>query len=182
MKLCPQRHIQNQVKHLRWSFFHFGQPYFKNILNSTELPLSSIFYTTHPFMKKLTTLKTSGEKSFVNNGTFLFSKFKIMQWKGTINKKKQLPEVLAGLRPATLLKKRLWHRRFPVNFVTFLRKPFLQNTSWQLLLNKEDFLNQHLTSGLVFVLFSFFIISNIMIKNFFKNNRLYFIAKVERKE
>ena len=29
------------------------------------------------------------------------------------------------LRPATLLKKRLWHRYFPVNFVKFLRTPFL---------------------------------------------------------
>ena len=36
---------------------------------------------------------------------------------------------VAGLRPATLLKKRLWHRCFPVNFVKFLRTPFLQNTS-----------------------------------------------------
>ena len=35
---------------------------------------------------------------------------------------------VAGLRPATLLKKRLWHRCFPVNFVKFLRTPFLQNT------------------------------------------------------
>ena len=29
----------------------------------------------------------------------------------------------------TLLKKRLWHRCFPVNFAKFLRTPFLQNTS-----------------------------------------------------
>ena len=36
---------------------------------------------------------------------------------------------VAGLRPATLLKKRLWHRCFPVNFANFLRTPFLQNTS-----------------------------------------------------
>ena len=35
---------------------------------------------------------------------------------------------------ATLLKKRLWHRCFPVNFAKFLRIPFLQNTSWRLLL------------------------------------------------
>ena len=34
-----------------------------------------------------------------------------------------------GLRPATLLKKRLWHRCFPVNFVKLLRALFLQNTS-----------------------------------------------------
>ena len=31
---------------------------------------------------------------------------------------------VAGLRPATLLKKRLWHRCFPVNFAKFLRTPF----------------------------------------------------------
>ena len=36
--------------------------------------------------------------------------------------------------PATLLKKRLWHRCFPVNFAKFLRTPFLQNTSGRLLL------------------------------------------------
>ena len=40
----------------------------------------------------------------------------------------------AGLRLATLLKKSLWHRCFPVNFAKFLRIPFLQNTSGQLLL------------------------------------------------
>ena len=36
----------------------------------------------------------------------------------------------AGLKPATLLKNRLWHKCFPVNFVKVLRTPFfLQNTS-----------------------------------------------------
>ena len=42
-------------------------------------------------------------------------------------------EVLRGMvnqpRSATLLKKRLWRRCFPVNFAKFLRTPFLQNTS-----------------------------------------------------
>ena len=36
--------------------------------------------------------------------------------------------------PATLLKKRRWHRCFPVNFVEFLRTSFLRNTSGRLLL------------------------------------------------
>ena len=31
---------------------------------------------------------------------------------------------VAYLRPPTLLKKRLWHRRFPVNFAKILRIPF----------------------------------------------------------
>ena len=30
---------------------------------------------------------------------------------------------VAGLRPATLLKGRLWHRCFPVNFAKFVRAP-----------------------------------------------------------
>ena len=38
------------------------------------------------------------------------------------------------LRPATLLKKRLWYRCFPVNFAKFPRTTFLQNTSGRLLL------------------------------------------------
>ena len=41
---------------------------------------------------------------------------------------------VAGLRPATLLKKRLCYRCFPVNFVKLLRTLFLQKTSGWLLL------------------------------------------------
>ena len=41
---------------------------------------------------------------------------------------------VADLRPATLLKKKLWYRCFPVNFIKLLRTPFLQNTSGWLLL------------------------------------------------
>ena len=41
---------------------------------------------------------------------------------------------VAGLRPATLLKKRSWHRCFPVNFVKFLRTSFLkEHLRWLLL-------------------------------------------------
>ena len=42
---------------------------------------------------------------------------------------------VAGLGLKLYLKKRLWHRRFPVNFAKFLRTPFLQNTFGQLLQN-----------------------------------------------
>ena len=51
---------------------------------------------------------------------------------------------VAGLRPATLLKKKLWYRCFPLNFAKFLRTPFLQNTSGRLLLDNllyKDFLH-----------------------------------------
>ena len=45
---------------------------------------------------------------------------------------------IAGLRPATLLKKRLWHRCFPVNFAKFLRTPFLTEHFRWLLLFYDD--------------------------------------------
>ena len=35
---------------------------------------------------------------------------------------------VAGLRPETVLKRRLWQRYFPVKFAKFLRTPFLWNT------------------------------------------------------
>ena len=43
---------------------------------------------------------------------------------------------VAGLRPATLLKKRHGHRCFPVNFVKFIRTPFYIEHIWWLLLHQ----------------------------------------------
>ena len=43
----------------------------------------------------------------------------------------------AGLRP-TLIKNRLRHKRFPVNFPKFLRTPILQNIYKRLLLSKLE--------------------------------------------
>ena len=40
---------------------------------------------------------------------------------------------VSGLRPATLFKKRLWHRCFPMNFAKFLRTPFFIERVWWLL-------------------------------------------------
>ena len=48
---------------------------------------------------------------------------------------KHLLQNLWSLKPATLFKKRLWHRYFPVKFAEFLRTTFSQNTSERLLLN-----------------------------------------------
>ena len=49
----------------------------------------------------------------------------IFDFRKQTSKKKQ--EYRKRPRHATLLKKRLWHRCFPVNFAKVLRKPFLQN-------------------------------------------------------
>ena len=44
---------------------------------------------------------------------------------------------VAGLRPAVLLKKSLWHMCFPVNFAKFLRAPLFTEHLWWLLLILE---------------------------------------------
>ena len=47
---------------------------------------------------------------------------------------------VAGLRPEkSLLKRRLWHRRFPANFVKFQRSPFfIEHLRWLLLNTKKN--------------------------------------------
>ena len=52
---------------------------------------------------------------------------------------------VAGLKPATLLKERLWHRCFPVNFGKFLRKSFFTEHLWWLLLQLGEVVFQKLS-------------------------------------
>ena len=57
-----------------------------------------------------------------------------------------------GLRPATILKKRLWHRCFPVNFAKFLRTPFLTEYRWWLLLKLMLLINNSsINSPMLFI-------------------------------
>ena len=48
-----------------------------------------------------------------------------------------IKKMLLKISPATLLKKKLWHWCFLVNFAKFLRTPFSKNTSGRLLLDGE---------------------------------------------
>ena len=75
---------------------------------------------------QLGTTRYSRPEVFCKKGVFKnFAKFseKHLCQSHFFNKK------AAGLRPATLLKKRLWHMCFPVKLAKFLRTPYLQNTS-----------------------------------------------------
>ena len=53
---------------------------------------------------------------------------------------------IAVLKPAALLKKRIWYKYFPVDFAKFLRTPFSQNTSGQVSAsnNNINLLQNHL--------------------------------------
>ena len=68
--------------------------------------------------------RSSQQKCSVKKGVFRnFAKF---------TGKHLCQSLFAEPQPATLLKKRLWHWCFSVNFAKFLRTPFLQNTSERL--------------------------------------------------
>ena len=68
------------------------------------------------------------------------------------NRKTPVPESLfwkrCRPRPAALLKKRLWHRYFPVNIAKFLRTPlFTERLRWLLLVSKSiPYLSFNITS------------------------------------
>ena len=80
-------------------------------------------------MRKFSFQKHSFQRRFMKNGVLKnFAKFTRKHVCLFFNK-------VASLRPATLLKKRLWQRYFPANFAKFVRTTFLQNTSERLLLS-----------------------------------------------
>ena len=85
--------------------------------------LHAVVYVSGEFLKEMLifTYRSSQLEVLCRKGVFRnFAKFT----------GKQSPESLVPEpRPATLLKKRLWHTCFPLNLAKFLRIFFLQNTS-----------------------------------------------------
>ena len=81
--------------------------------------------TLGTYVNRSSHLRCFMEIGFLKN----FTKFtgKHVSWSLFFNK-------VGGLRPVTLLKMRLWHRCFAVNFAKFLRTPFLiEHLRWLLL-------------------------------------------------
>ena len=97
---------------------------YESLLFAVELLVNSavVCIVTLCFQKQPTQLFY--KKSVLRNFTQFTGKY--LRQSPSFNK-------VAGLRPATLLKKKLWYRCLPVNFVELLRTPFLKNTSGRLL-------------------------------------------------
>ena len=105
----------------------------KSKVVSDKIPLFVIgpFYIRHSLFlhiaKRLEAVvrRYSVKKSVLNN----FTKFswKHLYWSIFFKK-------VAGLRPTVLLKKRLWHSCFPVNFVKFLSTPISIEHLWSQIL------------------------------------------------
>ena len=94
---------------------------------SVETAVSGLSPAKDPL--RLVKFRSSRSKIFCKKGVLkIFRKFtgKHLYHSFFFNK-------VAGLRPATLLRKRLWHRCFPVSFKKFLRIPFLIDYLWWLL-------------------------------------------------
>ena len=75
------------------------------------------------------------------------------------------------LRPVTLLKKRLWHRPFPVNFAKYLRTPFFHRTPqgdcfW---IYGVVFYRQKIPQKAPWYFFDR-VLNNVMLSDFFVNN------------
>ena len=89
----------------------------KQIINIFQLSINYIFQLySEPVARRCSVKRVSLKNSQnAQENTSYFNKF-------------------AGLRPATLLKKSLWQRCFPLNFVKFLRTPFFTEYLWLLLL------------------------------------------------
>ena len=92
----------------------------------------AIFLLLFPESMILRTYRSSRQEVFCKNG--------VLRNSTKIRRKTPVSESffnkVVGFRPATLLKRRLLHRRFPVNFVKFLRTPFCTEQLWWLLLNQ----------------------------------------------
>ena len=90
-------------------------------------------HVKHLWQSFLATNKSSHLRCFVKK---VFLKISQNSQENTCLRVSFFNEV-AGLRLSTLLKERLWHRYFPVNFAQFLRTSLLQNTSGRLLLENS---------------------------------------------
>ena len=97
---------------------------FQNRVPKYQVPIVRGF----PFLP-LTKRTSSHQRCFIKTGFLNFVKF---IWKHL--HQGLFFNTVAGLRPAILLKKRLWDKCFLENFAKSLRTPFWQNIFWQLLL------------------------------------------------
>ena len=85
-------------------------------------------------------LSEESRGSFKKKNCFDFSRLLLFVWvriccKIGHNFRSLFLNKVEGLRPAILLKRRLWHSCFPLNSVKFLRTPFYREQFWWLLLH-----------------------------------------------
>ena len=114
------------VHHPKWDTNH------RKILNITRVRQTyEMGFKVYRWTTQLKTYRNSRPEVFCEKGVLRNSLF----------------YQAAGLKPATLLKKKLWHRCFSVNFAKFLRTPFLTVHLWWLLLDLQKTSNFELVKN-----------------------------------
>ena len=71
---------------------------------------------------------------------------------------------VVGLKPATLLKMRIWHSCFPVNFANILRTPFFIEHLWWLLLSKNNKNNKN----------NKLVLNNLVVRKIFRKTNIFY--------
>ena len=98
----------------------------------TITPAWNLFSLTHNIRLSAGWNNVTHIAFFLRHKTFWSLKIFLVQWHATYL---SVFSRNVGNRPVTLFKKRLSYRYFPVNFVKFLRTPFLTEQLWWLLLD-----------------------------------------------
>ena len=128
-----------------------------------QVSFSDVVIFTHNF-SKYSKCRSSRPEVFYRNGVLRnFAKFT----------EKHLCQSFFFNKVATLLKKRIWHRCFPVNFAKFLRTPFFTEILWWLLLNWMKKLAVRHNNSIVNTMSFFF-----KIPHFYLNNFMYFCVRI----
>ena len=96
------------------------------------------FFSIDPLYRHLQWLNASNTYALQKQPPEVFHKKSVLKKFAKITGKRQCQSLFfnkfAGLRSATLLKKRLWHRHFSVNFAQFVSIPILKNICERLFL------------------------------------------------
>ena len=115
-----------------------SEPYFEpyetsmlELFYKINKQLQPVEFEIHPWICRSSHQRCSMKKNVLRNSAKFTGKH--LCWSLFFNK-------VAGLRPASLLKKRFWHRCFPVNFAEFLRTCFFIGHLWWLLLDLLTFI------------------------------------------
>ena len=130
-------HRQYNIKILFKSCFKFSKFYAinKNSFNSWNFTLGKAEqfhygFPEKPCGKMLDLQKQSSRGVLLKKGVLT----NLAKFTGKHLRQSLFFNQVGGLRPTTLLKRRLWRMCFPVNFVKFLRTPFFTEHPWWLLL------------------------------------------------
>ena len=118
-------------------------------LQNTSRRLLLYFEKYHPRrFKNISQFRSSRQRCSINT---VFLKISQNSQENTCARVSFLIKLQAS-QPATLLKKRLWHRCFPVNFAKFLRTTFFIEHLWVTASGNIMSYNKNMTNDMIWII------------------------------